>query len=50
MERLQTYGLDVPQVTEVTSIVFRKEGIDLPDDILTTEEMVGAICQYKSTI
>ena len=49
VERLQTYGLDVPQVTEVTYLL-RKEGIDLPDDILTTEEMVGAICQYKSTI
>ena len=46
---MQTYGLDVPQVTQVTYLL-RKEGIDLPDDILTTEEMVGAICQYKSTI
>ncbi len=49
VERLQAYGLDVPQVTEVTYLL-RKEGIDLPEDILTTEEMVGAICQYKSTI
>lgn len=49
VERLQGYGLDVPQVTEVAHLL-RKEGIDLPADILTIEEMVGAICQYKSTI
>lgn len=48
VEELQKYGLDVPQVTEV-SYLLRKEGIDLPADILTIEEMVGAICQFKST-
>lgn len=49
VERLQGYGLDVPQVTEVAYLL-RKEGIDgLPADILTIEEMVGAICQLKST-
>ncbi len=48
VEELQKYGLDVPQVTEV-SYLLRKEGIDLPADILTVEEMVGAICQFKST-
>lgn len=49
VEELQKYGLDVPQVTEVAYLL-RKEGIDLPADILTIEEMVGAICQLKSTI
>lgn len=49
VDRLKSYGLDVPQVTEVADLL-RKEGIDLPVDILTVEEMVGAICQYKSTI
>lgn len=49
VETLQKYGLDVPQVTEVAYLL-RKEGIDLPADILTIEEMVGAICQLKSTI
>lgn len=49
VDRLKSYGLDVPQVTEVADLL-RKEGIDLPADILTVEEMVGAICQYKSTI
>ncbi len=38
---VKEYGLDVPQVTEVTYLL-RKEGIDLPADILTVEEMVGA--------
>lgn len=46
VERLKGYGLDVPQVTEVAYLL-RKEGIDLPQDILTVEEMVGAICQFK---
>lgn len=49
VDRIKSYGLDVPQVTEVADLL-RKEGIDLPADILTIEEMVGAICQYKSTI
>lgn len=48
VETLQKYGLDVPQVTEVAYLL-RKEGLDLPADILTIEEMVGAICQLKST-
>ena len=46
VEKLKEYGLDVPQVTE-TAYLLRKEGIDLPEDILTIEEMVGAICQFK---
>ena len=48
VETLQKYGLDVPQVTEAAYLL-RKEGVDLPTDILTIEEMVGAICQLKST-
>lgn len=48
VETLQKYGLDVPQVTEVAYLL-RKEGVELPADILTIEEMVGAICQLKST-
>ncbi|WP_337505133.1 energy-coupling factor transporter ATPase, partial [Anaerotignum lactatifermentans] len=34
VETLQKYGLDVPQVTEVAYLL-RKEGVDLPADILT---------------
>ena len=49
VEKIKGYGLDVPQVTE-TAYNLRKMGIDIPEDILTVEEMVGAICQLKSTI
>lgn len=49
VDRLKKFGLDVPQVTEVAYLL-RKEGIDLPADILTIEEMVGAVCQLKSII
>lgn len=49
VERMKDYGLDVPQVTE-TAYNLRKMGIDIPEDILTVDEMVGAICQLKSTI
>lgn len=49
VEKMKAYGLDVPQVTE-TAYNLRKLGIDIPSDILTVEEMVGAICRLKSTI
>lgn len=49
VERLKSYGLDVPQVTEV-AYNLRKRGINIPADILTPEEMVGAVCQLKSPI
>lgn len=49
VDRIKSYGLDVPQVTE-TAYNLRKMGIDFPGDILTIDEMVGAICQLKSTI
>ena len=49
VEKMKRYGLDVPQVTE-TAYELRKMGIDIPEDILTVEEMVGAVCQLKSTI
>lgn len=49
VETLKGYGLDVPQVTE-TAYLLRKEGVELPGDILTIEEMVGALCQLKSAI
>ena len=48
VETLKSYGLDVPQVTE-TAYELKKMGISIPQDILTVEEMVGAICQLKST-
>lgn len=45
VEKLKEYGLDVPQVTEV-AYYLRKKGIDIAQDILTIEEMVGAIENY----
>mgnify|MGYP000927920715 CR=1 FL=1 len=47
VERLVSYGLDVPQVTEV-AYNLRKLGIDIAGDILKVEEMVDAICRLKS--
>ena len=49
VDKMKYYGLDVPQVTE-TAYNLRKMGIDIPQDILTVDEMVGAICRLKSTI
>lgn len=45
VEKLKEYGLDVPQVTEV-AYYLRKKGINIAQDILTIEEMVGAIENY----
>lgn len=49
VEKVKELGLDVPQVTEVIYNL-KNKGIDLPNDILSIQEMVGAICQYKSVI
>lgn len=46
VERIKSLGLDVPQVTELC-YELRAEGIALPDDLLTVEEMVVALCQLK---
>ena len=42
VELLKSVGLDVPQVTELI-YELRKEGVDLPQDILTEEECYEAI-------
>lgn len=39
---MKKIGLDVPQVTEL-AYELRREGIDVPDDILTIEELVMAL-------
>lgn len=44
---LKELGLDVPQVTELAAEL-RSEGIDLPGDIITVDEMVVEICQLLS--
>ncbi len=40
VEQLKSVGLDVPQVTEL-AYELRKEGIDIPDDVLTEDECVA---------
>ena len=42
VELLKSVGLDVPQVTELI-YELKKEGLDLPDDILTEDECVEAL-------
>lgn len=44
--KVKEYGLDVPQATEI-AFELRKRGIDIPADIMTAEEMVGAVCRLK---
>ncbi|MCI8632568.1 MAG: energy-coupling factor transporter ATPase [Lachnospiraceae bacterium] len=46
VEELKKYGLDVPPMTEL-AYRLRKDGLSLPQDILTTKEMVDALCQLK---
>ena len=47
VEEMKKIGLDVPQVTEL-AYDLRNQGIDLPDDILTIDEMVEALCRLNS--
>lgn len=44
VDLLKEIGLDVPQVTELAHEL-RCEGLDIPPDVLTVEEMVDALCQ-----
>jgi energy-coupling factor transport system ATP-binding protein len=44
VEKLKEYRLDVPQVT-LLAHELKKNGLDIPDGILTTEELVNALCQ-----
>ena len=44
VETLQSYRLDVPQVT-LLAHELHKAGVDIPEGILTTEELVGALCR-----
>lgn len=41
---LKEIGLDVPQMTEL-AYELRAEGLKIPDDILSIDEMVEALCQ-----
>lgn len=44
VEELKQYRLDVPQVT-MLAYELKQRGVDLPDGILRTEELVNALCQ-----
>ena len=44
IDQIKKFGLDVPQVTELAHNL-RKEGINLPDDIIMIEELVEELCR-----
>ena len=44
VETLKKYRLDVPQVT-LLAWELKKSGVDIPEGILTMEELVNALCQ-----
>ena len=44
VETLKKYRLDVPQVT-LLAHELKQSGVDIPDGILTTEELVNALCR-----
>lgn len=46
IDKLKSVGLDVPQITELCARL-NKEGIDIPLNILTVEEMVVELCRLK---
>lgn len=46
VEEIKRYRLDVPQVTELAHEL-KKEGIDLPDGLLTVEELIEALEAIK---
>ena len=48
VEELEQMRLSVPQVTRL-AYELRQEGVDLPECILTTEELVEALCSHSNT-
>ena len=44
VEELKALRLDVPQVT-LLAYELKQAGVDIPDGILTIEELVDALCQ-----
>ncbi len=48
VERLKEYRLDVPQVTEL-AYELRKQGLNLPEVVLTIEELVDALAALGHT-
>lgn len=47
VDEIKSYRLDVPQVTEL-AYELKKEGINMPDGILTVDEFVNAISSLNS--
>ena len=46
VDLLKEYKLDVPQVTEIAHRL-RQQGIQLPECILTVDELVTALCEQR---
>ena len=46
VDTLKSYRLDVPQVT-LLAHELRKSGLQIPEGILTIDELVNAICQLS---
>lgn len=46
VDELKKYRLDVPQVTEL-AYELKKEGLDIPDGILTVDELVQALMRLR---
>ena len=45
-ELLQSVNLDIPLAVEIAQML-REKGIDVPEKIISTEEMVEYLCQYR---
>lgn len=45
-ELLQSVNLDIPLAVEIAQML-REKGIDAPEKIISTEEMVEYLCQYR---
>ena len=46
-KKLQQYGLDIPQITGL-ALELKDQGLDIPRDVLTINEMVELLCQLRS--
>ena len=46
VDQIKALGLDVPQITELAQLLIA-EGVNIPPDILTVEEMVVELCRLK---
>ena len=45
-ELMKSVNLDVPPIVELADKL-REAGVNVPDEIITEEEMVEFLCQYK---